>query len=199
MHNNCPLCGKANAPGEFVCDACGSTLPAGKSALEAEAFSRPVAPPVAKVQNKPLPTKSNSRKPGAIIVSAFVIGSFLLVRILVGFGTVSVDAGTFIAESIDERGPGDAAAMQCLASLIKTKPNASKYIVRWKNAYPSVSTFRKTLEYDHSARTLWFHGEMGSGVHYGNVTEAIIAQTAASNEDVQKLKAHGATHVRTQR
>ena len=122
----------------------------------------------------------------------------LLGLLLAGCGgasdTITVDAGEFNVTDVNQLTPGDAPAMQKLSAEIKSSPDASTYIVKWKNAHALGSTYHRRYIFDRKAGTLTDDNN-GYPLHYEGVTTEFIHSLAQSSGTAEGLPALGARKV----
>lgn len=108
--------------------------------------------------------------------------------------TVTADAGEFNVTDVNQLTPGDAPAMQRLSAEIKGNPEASTYIVKWKNAHTLGSTFRRQYIFDRKAGTLT-DSSNNYPIYYEGVTSEHIHSLAQSSGTADGLPALGARKV----
>jgi len=108
--------------------------------------------------------------------------------------TVTVDAGEFNVTDVNQLTPGDAPAMQRLSAEVKGNPEASVFIVKWKNAHALGSTFSRQYIYDRKAGTL-IDDSNNYRIYYQGVKEDFIHSLAQSSGTADGLQTLGAQKV----
>jgi len=225
--NKCPLCGHANAPGKFACDACGAILPTADKNLEAAAFAREVvsgAPPrpiaaVPTVQTPPSPAArpivgpaARPAQPGnpqinltqAGFIFALIIGlAFVLVAVMnrpasVGGGIGGIGGDDVFVGSFRDGQNSLAPATARLAEEVASKPSETRFHVRW-TAQGKVTSYPE-ITYDKSAGTLEYKLTAGGDApawRYTGVKADALQKLAAAGGTVTDLDSYGATETFT--
>ena len=100
---------------------------------------------------------------------------------------IQINAGRFAASSIHQYNPGNDPALQRLATVIRNRPDASRFILRWQNVDLQGNTEMYVVEYDRDARTVTVSGDSCLPITFEEMTDESIYSASKDKTDVEDL------------